>query len=97
MAQAQAPLKRLGPPRPQEFIRVGYYVNSEYVDEELRDNPPEVVDITRVQRSILADKPRVTRFQIEFDAMSMARRPPHPPPRQAAPPFPPHRPGPLRG
>jgi len=24
----------------QEFIRVGYYVNNEYTDQELRENPP---------------------------------------------------------
>lgn len=52
---------------PQEFIRVGYYVNSEYTEEELRENPPEVIDITKVGRNILSDKPRVTRFQVEFD------------------------------
>lgn len=26
--------------RNQEFLRVGYYVNNEYAEEELRDNPP---------------------------------------------------------
>ena len=26
--------------RGQEFIRVGYYVNNEYEDEEMRENPP---------------------------------------------------------
>lgn len=31
----------------QEFIRVGYYVNNEYLEEELRDNPPEVPLIDR--------------------------------------------------
>ena len=25
----------------QEFIRVGYYVNNEYWEEQLRENPPE--------------------------------------------------------
>ena len=25
----------------QEFIRVGYYVNNEYWEEELRETPPE--------------------------------------------------------
>ena len=31
----------------QEFIRVGYYVNNEYMEEELRENPPEKVLIDR--------------------------------------------------
>ena len=27
--------------RLQEFIRIGYYVNNEYWEEELRESPPE--------------------------------------------------------
>lgn len=48
----------------QEFIRVGYYVNNEYLEDELRDNPPDVPLIDRLHRNILADKPRVTKFNI---------------------------------
>eukprot|EP00899_Mesostigma_viride_P022933 jgi/Mesvir1/3824/Mv19792-RA.1 len=51
-----------------EFVRVGYYVNNEYSDEELRENPPEQPIIERIHRNILADKPRVTKFQIPFDS-----------------------------
>eukprot|EP00798_Chlamydomonas_sp_ICE-L_P016503 gene16503-22731_t len=54
----------------KEFIRIGYYVNNEYVDEELRENPPDVVDFNKLQRSILADHPRVTRFPVDFDSTS---------------------------
>jgi hypothetical protein len=50
----------------QEFIRVGYYVNNEYADEALRDCPPPMVQIDKVVRSILADKPRVTRYNIDY-------------------------------
>lgn len=50
----------------QEFIRVGYYVNNEYDDEQLREEPPPKVLIDKVQRNILADKPRVTKFPINF-------------------------------
>ncbi|URD77082.1 ASF1 like histone chaperone [Musa troglodytarum] len=50
----------------QEFIRVGYYVNNDYDDEQLREEPPPTVLIDRVQRNILADKPRVTKFPINF-------------------------------
>lgn len=50
----------------QEFIRVGYYVNNDYDDEQLREEPPARVLIDRVQRNILADKPRVTKFPINF-------------------------------
>lgn len=50
----------------QEFIRVGYYVNNDYGDEQLREEPPPKVLIDKVQRNILADKPRVTKFPINF-------------------------------
>ncbi|GAB2296996.1 Histone chaperone asf1b [Dionaea muscipula] len=50
----------------QEFVRVGYYVNNDYGDEQLREEPPQKVLIDRVQRNILADKPRVTKFPINF-------------------------------
>lgn len=32
----------------QEFIRVGYYVNNEYPDPELRENPPSKPDFSQV-------------------------------------------------
>ncbi|RWW29614.1 hypothetical protein GW17_00005853 [Ensete ventricosum] len=50
----------------QEFLRVGYYVNNDYDDEQLREEPPPRVSVDRVQRNILADKPRVTKFPISF-------------------------------
>ncbi|GAB2280014.1 Histone chaperone asf1b [Dionaea muscipula] len=50
----------------QEFVRVGYYVNNDYDDEQLREEPPQKLMINRVQRNILADKPRVTKFPINF-------------------------------
>ena len=45
----------------------GYYVNNEYDLQELNENPPEVVDVARVIRNILADSPRVTRFDIKWE------------------------------
>lgn len=54
--------------RGQEFIRVGYYVSNDYVDESLREEPPVRVLIDKVQRNILADKPRVTKFPILFNS-----------------------------
>ncbi|XP_048347869.1 histone chaperone ASF1B [Sphaerodactylus townsendi] len=51
----------------QEFIRIGYYVNNEYVDPELRENPPLKPDFSQLQRNILASNPRVTRFHINWD------------------------------
>ena len=41
-------------------------MNNDYDDEQLREEPPPKVLIDRVQRNILADKPRVTKFPINF-------------------------------
>lgn len=35
--------------RGQEFIRIGYYVNNEYTDPELRENPPLKPDYAQVR------------------------------------------------
>ena len=53
----------------QEFLRVGYYVNVEYDDNELNENPPAQPQVDRLTRHILAEKPRVTKFQIDWDDM----------------------------
>ncbi|XP_043940440.1 histone chaperone asf1b-like [Protopterus annectens] len=53
--------------RGQEFIRIGYYVNNEYTDSEVRENPPQQPDFSQLQRNILASNPRVTRFHINWD------------------------------
>lgn len=53
--------------RGQEFIRVGYYINNDYVDPELREAPPALPQFDQLQRNILASNPRVTRFMINWD------------------------------
>eukprot|EP00216_Chloropicon_sp_CCMP2111_P003509 CAMPEP_0198240164 /NCGR_PEP_ID=MMETSP1446-20131203/5360_1 /TAXON_ID=1461542 ORGANISM="Unidentified sp, Strain CCMP2111" /NCGR_SAMPLE_ID=MMETSP1446 /ASSEMBLY_ACC=CAM_ASM_001112 /LENGTH=175 /DNA_ID=CAMNT_0043922861 /DNA_START=262 /DNA_END=789 /DNA_ORIENTATION=- len=53
--------------RGEEFIRVGYYVNNEYEDEESRENPPAQVAVERLVRNVLAEKPRITKWSINFD------------------------------
>ena len=50
----------------REFVRVGYYVNNEYMDEALVENPPAKPVIEKIRRNILAEKPRVTRFAIKW-------------------------------
>lgn len=42
----------------KEFIRIGWYVNNEYENEEMNLTPPETIDFNLLKRSILADKPR---------------------------------------
>jgi len=50
----------------QEFIRVGYFVNNEYENEDLKLNPPSKPDFSRIVREVLVDKPRVTRYPIDW-------------------------------
>jgi len=53
--------------RGQEFVRVGYFINVDYSDPELRENPPQRPQFEKMTRNILATKPRVTRFKINWD------------------------------
>jgi histone chaperone ASF1 len=58
----------------REFVRVGYYVNNEYHDPNAPPVPegeeppslPNPIPLERIQRQILADKPRVTKFPIPW-------------------------------
>ena len=59
-------------------MRVGYYVNNEYEDPELRENPPEKVDLSKVVRNILSEKPRVTRVPIRWDNLDESPEPVQP-------------------
>lgn len=52
--------------RDKEFIRIGYYVSNEYDSVELNETPPEQPIYERLVRNILADRPRVTRYQIDW-------------------------------
>lgn len=51
----------------QEFIRVGYFINNEYSELELRENPPSPPQFDKVVRNILASEPRVTRFKVNWE------------------------------
>lgn len=53
--------------RGQEFVRVGYFINNDYADQEMRENPPQKPLFEKLTRNILASKPRVTRFKINWD------------------------------
>ncbi|KAJ2884889.1 Histone chaperone asf1 [Coemansia aciculifera] len=60
----------------KEFVRIGYYVDNAYTDEALLLTPPDVPMLDKIYRSILADKPRVTRFPINWDDPSKEEAPP---------------------
>ncbi|XP_002740162.1 histone chaperone asf1a-A-like [Saccoglossus kowalevskii] len=72
--------------RGNEFVRVGYYVNNEYTDPELRETPPGVPLFEKMTRNILATSPRVTRFKIDWDEnpTSDENKAPAPPPYLAS-------------
>jgi histone chaperone ASF1 len=50
----------------QKFVQVGYYLNNEYVDENLKFNPPANPVIESIERNIAVDQPRVTTYQIDW-------------------------------
>eukprot|EP00737_Agarophyton_chilense_P002775 gb/GEZJ01003193.1/.p2 GENE.gb/GEZJ01003193.1/~~gb/GEZJ01003193.1/.p2 ORF type:complete len:187 (-),score=26.43 gb/GEZJ01003193.1/:1486-2046(-) len=50
-----------------EFIRVGYYVSNQYTDPDLHENPPSKPLINKIQRTVAAHEPRVTKFPHKFD------------------------------
>jgi hypothetical protein len=56
----------------QEFFRVGYYIHNEYVDPLLIENPPDQLQIDKVFRKILAEKPRITRMTIAWQDVAPA-------------------------
>ena len=55
----------------QEFFRVGYYCNNYYEDPELAENPPEKADILKLTRHMLVEKPRLTKFMIQWEEPQM--------------------------
>ncbi|GFZ44163.1 Histone chaperone ASF1 [Saitozyma sp. JCM 24511] len=58
--------------RDKEFVRVGYYVNTYYEEEEYKENPPPTVDWEKLHRNVLIEKPKVTRFQNPWDSATQA-------------------------
>lgn len=60
----------------RDFVQVGYYVNNEYDSPELQENPPSRVDIDHVVRNLLAEKPRVTKYNIPWDSDESEEYPP---------------------
>jgi len=55
----------------REILRVGYYVNNEYTGEyDPEVGPPvgKALDVRLIQRQILSEKPRVTKFPISWGA-----------------------------
>ena len=51
----------------QEFFRCGYYLNINYDNEEMNINMPEKVMVDHLVRNLLADKPRIVRYEIDWE------------------------------
>lgn len=58
----------------REFVRVGYYQNTHYKSEDLQNDPPAKPIIDDLERNILAEKPRVTRFAIKWSVAIYAQK-----------------------
>ena len=52
----------------QEFFRCGYYLNVTYDNEEMNINIPEKIDVNHLIRNLLADKPRIVRYEIDWES-----------------------------
>ncbi|KAL0480455.1 histone chaperone ASF1A [Acrasis kona] len=50
----------------EKFVQVGYFINNEYTDPLLKENPPNPHEVDKIQRNILADQPRITTFPIDW-------------------------------
>ncbi|CAD8084706.1 unnamed protein product [Paramecium primaurelia] len=53
--------------RQREFFRVGYYVYNTYTSPENIENDPQEVIIEDIARQIFNNKPRITRFEIDWN------------------------------
>ena len=75
--------------REREFVRVGYYVNNELLGHDPEQPAPSYpqLDMTNVQRQILADKPRVTKFPIQWGQEVVPNDENHAQPQQHVPEF----------
>lgn len=63
----------------QEFVKIGYYVNNEYNDPSYNPEEnqiPTQIDINNMYRNILADKPIVTRINIDWSGHGNMEMPP---------------------
>lgn len=58
--------------RDEEFVRVGYFINNDYSDPQLRELPPDRPQFDKLTRNILASKPRVKRFPINWTDTTIA-------------------------
>ena len=51
----------------KEFFRCGYYLNITYDNEEMNINMPEKINVEHLVRNMLADKPRIVKYEIDWE------------------------------
>ena len=51
----------------QEFFRCGYYLNISYDNEEMNMNMPEKIAVEHLVRNLLASKPRIVKYEIDWE------------------------------
>ena len=51
----------------QEFLRIGYYIHNVFLGEEDETQLPLKDVIENSERVIIAEKPRITKFQIKWE------------------------------
>uniref|UniRef100_A0A914ZLH6 Anti-silencing factor n=1 Tax=Parascaris univalens TaxID=6257 RepID=A0A914ZLH6_PARUN len=56
--------------REQLFIKVGWFVTVEYTDPEMKENPPLIPVLDKLQREVCMEDVRVTTFPIKWDNAS---------------------------
>ena len=57
----------------QEFFRCGYYLNINYDNEEMNINMPEKIEVNHLMRNLLADKPRIVRYEIDWEGENIKK------------------------
>eukprot|EP00998_Keelungia_sp_KM082_P009421 NODE_5598_length_688_cov_9.467023_g5575_i0.p1 GENE.NODE_5598_length_688_cov_9.467023_g5575_i0~~NODE_5598_length_688_cov_9.467023_g5575_i0.p1 ORF type:complete len:174 (+),score=33.24 NODE_5598_length_688_cov_9.467023_g5575_i0:57-578(+) len=62
----------------QEFLRVGWYVNTDYKEQELRENPPQTPQVHKLVRDVLQNDPRVTTKTIQWSGNPPSMAPQQP-------------------
>ena len=53
----------------REFFRCSYLVTHEYDNEEMRDNPPDQIDLDKLVRKIKTDNPVITIKEIAWEEL----------------------------
>lgn len=51
----------------KEFLRINYLVTHSYDNEEMKENPPEEINWSRLIRVVNVEKPRINQLDIDWN------------------------------